>query len=112
SQIPNTSDVYSSADRPYALAVIGDRYHSPVHVRNGLMGPLALENIPVIYIENHEALTTEALKNVDLLIFLKDGQIWPNGYERGSQVMWMTDEQQQAIYDFVNNGGGFLALDR
>ena len=109
-QTRNTSDVYMSTDRPRALAVIGDRYHSPVHVRNGLMGPLALENIPVVYIENHEALTAEALKDIDLLIFLKDGNIWPNGYERGSEVKWMTDAQQQAIFDFINNGGGFLAL--
>lgn len=109
-QTQNTSEVYMSTDRPRALALIGDRYHSPVHVRNGLMGPLALENIPVVYLENHEALTAEALKEFDLLIFLKDGMIWPNGYERGSQVMWMTEEQQQAVYDFVNNGGAFLAL--
>lgn len=109
-QTQNTSEVYMSTDRPQALALLGDRYHSFVHARNGLMGPLALENIPVTYIENHEALTAEALKDVDLLIFLKDGNIWPNGYERSSQVKWMTDEQQKAIYDFVNNGGGFLAL--
>ena len=74
-QVQNTSEVYQSADRPRALALIGDRYHSPVHVRNGLMGPLALENIPVVYIENHEALTAEVLKEFDLLIFLKDGNI-------------------------------------
>lgn len=110
-QIQNTSEVYMSTDRPRALAVIGDRYHSPVHIRNGLMGPLALENIPVVYIENHEALTAEVLKDVDLLIFFKDGNIWPNGHEQGSSpVKWMTDEQQKAIFDFVNNGGGFLAL--
>ena len=109
-QTQNTSEVYKSTDRPKALALLGDRYHSFVHARNGLMGPLALENIPVTYIENHEALTAEALKDVDLLIFLKDGNIWPNGHERGSQVQWMTDEQQKAISDFVNNGGGFLAL--
>ncbi|MCK0159205.1 ThuA domain-containing protein [Allomuricauda sp. F6463D] len=109
-QINNSSDVYSSVDRPRALVMMGDRYHSPVHVRDGLMRPLALENIPVVYIENHEALTAEALKEFDLLIFLKDGNIWPNGYERGAQVQWMTDEQQQAVYDFVDNGGGFLAL--
>ena len=96
---------------PGPLAVIGDRYHSPVHIREGLMGPLALENIPVVYIEDHEALTAEALKDVDLLVFFKDGNIWPDGYEKGSSpVKWMSDEQQQAISDFVNNGGGFLAL--
>lgn len=106
----NTSEVYMSADRPRALALIGDRYHSPVHIRDGLKGPLALENIPVVYIENHEALTAETLENFDLLIFFKDGMIWPNGHKRGSQVIWMTDEQQQAISDFVHNGGAFLAL--
>jgi type 1 glutamine amidotransferase len=34
---------------------------------------------------------------------------WPNGYEK-EPVKWMTDAQQQAIWDFVNDGGGFLAL--
>lgn len=96
-QIQNTSDVYASTNRPRALVVMGDRYHSPVHVRDGLMRPLALENIPVVYLENHEALTAEALKNFELLIFLKDGNIWPNGYGNGSQVKWMTDAQQQAF---------------
>lgn len=109
-QTQNTSKVYMSTHRPRALALIGDRYHSPVYIRNGLMPALALENIPVVYIENPEALTAEALKDFDLLIFLKDGMIWPNGYEPGSQVLWMTDEQQQAVRNFVHNGGGFLAL--
>ncbi|PIB30412.1 hypothetical protein BFP77_04560 [Maribacter sp. 4U21] len=108
-QTQNTSEVYMSADRPLALAVIGDRYHSPVHVRNGLMTPLALENIPVVYLENDKALTAESLKSFDLLIFLKDGNLWPNGYD-ASPVKWMTDGQQQAVFEFVNNGGGFLAL--
>ena len=67
-------------------------------------------NVPVTYIVNHEALTADALASFDLLILLKDGMIWPNGYERGSQVLWMTDAQQQAVWDFVHGGGGFLAL--
>ena len=106
----NTSDVYQSADRPRALALIGDRYHSPVYIRDNLIPAFVRENIPVTFIENHEALTAEALKHYQLLVFLKDGMIWPNGYEPNSYVQWMTDEQQQAIWDFVNNGGGFLAL--
>lgn len=109
-QAQNTSKVYTSTDRPRALALIGDRYHSPVHIREGLMAPLTLENIPVVYIENHEALTAEKLKDFDLLIFFKDGNIWPDGYERGSEKKWMTEEQQQALSDFVHNGGAFLAL--
>ena len=106
----NTSKVYDSTGRPNALALIGDRYHSPVYIRDNLAPALLRENIPVTFIENHEALTAAALKNFKLLIFLKDGMIWPNGYERGAQVLWMTEAQQQAIWDFVNNGGAFLAL--
>jgi type 1 glutamine amidotransferase len=34
---------------------------------------------------------------------------WPEGYEK-PHVKWMTDAQQQAIWDFVNNGGAFLPL--
>ncbi len=101
---------YSSADRPTALALIGDRYHSPVYIREALSKPLMRENIPVTYLEDHTALTPEALAGFDLLIFLKDGMIWPDGYQQGSQVLWMTPEQQQAIWDFVHRGGGFLAL--
>ena len=106
----NSSAVYQSADRPRALALIGDRYHSPVYIRDNLIPAFVRENIPITFLEDHEALTAEPLKNYQLLVFLKDGMIWPNGYEPDSQVLWMTDAQQQAIWDFVNNGGGFLAL--
>ncbi len=105
----NTSDVYNSADRPRALALIGDRYHSPVYIRDNLLPAFARENVPIAFIENHEALTAEALKDYDLLIFLKDGMVWPNGYA-SDHVKWMTDAHQKAVWDFVHNGGGFLAL--
>jgi type 1 glutamine amidotransferase len=105
----NSSRVYQSADRPRALALIGDRYHSPVYIRDNLIPAFVRENVPITFIENHEALTAEALQGYDLLVFLKDGMIWPNGYE-GDPVKWMTEAQQKAIWDFVNNGGNYLAL--
>jgi len=43
----NTSKVYTTADRPRALALIGDRYHSPVYIRDNLAPALLRENIPV-----------------------------------------------------------------
>src|SRR5262245_14555540 len=43
----NSSKVYSTATRPRALAVIGDRYHSPIYIRDGLIRALVQENIPV-----------------------------------------------------------------
>ncbi len=105
----NTSGVYQSHERPRALALIGDRYHSPVHIRDGMVPAFLRENIPVVFIENDEALTAEALKDFNLLVIYKDGMIWPNGFDQ-PHVKWMTKEQQQAIWDFVHNGGAFLAM--
>ncbi|HSB15594.1 MAG TPA: ThuA domain-containing protein [Bryobacteraceae bacterium] len=108
-QAQNTSDVYSTAKRPRALALIGDRYHSPVYIRDSLSPALVRENIPVTFIEEVTALNAEALKSHQLLIILRDGMNWPNGYDK-PHVQWMTDAQQKAIWDFVQEGGGFLAL--
>jgi type 1 glutamine amidotransferase len=105
----NTSKGYSTAKRPRALVLIGDRYHSPIYIRDGLSPALVRENIPATFIENVEELNADSLKEHQLLIILRDGMNWPNGYDKPA-VKWMTDAQQQAIWDFVNNGGGFLAL--
>jgi len=43
----NTSKIYQSAKRPRALALIGDRYHSPVYIRDGLAPAFLRENIPI-----------------------------------------------------------------
>jgi type 1 glutamine amidotransferase len=105
----NTSKVYSTAKRPRALILIGDRYHSPIYIRDGLAPALLRENIPATFIEDVTALNADSLHDHQLLIILRDGMNWPNGYDK-PPVKWMTDAQQQAIWDFVNNGGGFLAL--
>jgi len=105
----NTSEVYETASRPRVLALIGDRYHSPVYIRDNLIKAMVRENLPVTFIENVEALNSESLQKHGLLIILRDGMNWPDGYDK-PHMKWMTDEQQQAIWDFVHNGGGFLAL--
>jgi type 1 glutamine amidotransferase len=102
-------NVYSSSKRPRALALIGDRYHSPVYIREGLAKALLLENIPVTFIEETSELNAESLREHQLLIILRDGMNWPNGYDQ-PHVKWMSFAQEQAIWDFVDKGGGFLAL--
>jgi hypothetical protein len=52
----NTSSVYQTARRPQALALIGDRYHSPTYIRDGLAPAFLRENVPVTFIENVQAL--------------------------------------------------------
>ena len=105
----NSSRVYQSAERPRALALIGDRYHSPVYIRDHLVQAFMRENIPITFIENDKALTAEALSKFQLLVFLKDGMLWPDGHDK-PPVKWMTEAQQKAIWDFVHGGGSFLAL--
>jgi len=105
----NTSSVYQSARRPRAVALIGDRYHSPVYIRDGLLPAFARENIPVTFLENDQALTAESLKEHQLLVILRDGMNWPDGYDK-PHVKWMTPAQQQASWDFVHAGGGFIPL--
>ena len=105
----NTSQVYSTASRPRALALIADRYHSPVYIREGLASAFLKENIPVTFIEDTAALTPTAIREHQLLIILRDGMNWPEGYGK-PYVRWMSDEQQRAIVNFVNQGGAFLPL--
>jgi hypothetical protein len=101
--------VYTSAHRPHALALIGDVYHGPVMMRDGLIAALVKENIPVTFLEDPMAWDAKTLKEFSLLIIARNGRYWPEGYGK-PQSAWMTDEQQKAIWDFVENGGGFLAL--
>ena len=78
----------------------------PVYIRDGLAPALLRENIPATFIEDVTALNADSLRDHQLLIILRDGMNWPDGYDK-PPVKWMTDAQQQAIWDFVNNGGGF-----
>ena len=100
---------YSSAQRPRALAIVGDRYHSAVLMRDGLITALVRENIPVTFIEEVTALNAASLAQHQLLILARNGRYWPNGYDQ-PQAHWMTDEQQKAVWDFVHSGGGVLAM--
>jgi len=101
--------VYATVNRPRALALIGDVYHGPVMMRDGLITALVRENIPVTFIEDPAALNAKSLADYSLLIIARNGRYWPEGYGK-PQTAWMSDAQQKAVWDFVNNGGGFLAV--
>jgi type 1 glutamine amidotransferase len=101
--------VYATVNRPRALALIGDIYHGPVMMRDGLIATLVKENIPVTFIEDPSLLTAKTLAEFSLLIIARNGRYWPDGYGK-PQTAWMTDDQQQAIWNFVEKGAGFLAV--
>jgi hypothetical protein len=101
--------VYATISRPRALALIGDIYHGPILMRDGLITALVKENIPVTFLEDPTALNAKALAGYSLLIIARNGRYWPDGYGK-PQTAWMTEEQQKAIWDFVESGRGFLAV--
>ena len=111
------------------LALIGDRYHNPDYIRVGMDKVFAPLGLKVDYTIQYDSLSRDLLKNYQLLLILRDGMIWPEGYlgpdayaayEQGFEnksefpqaksTSWMTEEQGAAIQEFVKAGNGFYAL--
>lgn len=109
-----------------AFALAGDRYHNIDYIRTALGKTLVKEQgISIDFTDERSLLAASNLKPYKLLIMLRDGMVWPAGYE-GVQarpvvsdpplaaaydpnpVYWMTPEQGQAVKEFVQNGGSAL----
>lgn len=95
--------------RPRALVLIGDRFHEPEHVEEGLRPALVAAGVHPVFTVDVRHLTAENLAQVDLLVILRDGMLWPEGFDKPYRV-WMTREQEQAVVQFVEGGKGFLNL--
>jgi type 1 glutamine amidotransferase/glyoxylase-like metal-dependent hydrolase (beta-lactamase superfamily II) len=97
-----------SGSRPRALALIGDRPHEPGHIEQGLRPALEQAGTSAFFAVDTRALTAANLGAVQLLVILRDGATWPGG--AGKLKVWMTPEQETAVVNFVERGGGLLAL--
>jgi type 1 glutamine amidotransferase len=114
---------------PRALALIGDRYHNPDYIRVSLDKVFQELGIPIDYTIQYDQISAALLKNYQLLLILRDGMIWPQGYlgpdayaayeadletpktfPDPTPVNWITEEQGVAIKEFVAAGNGFYAL--
>lgn len=124
------------AKKATAFGLIGDRYHNSDYIRTGLNRTISQAlNISIDFTDETRALNAETLKGYKLLIILRDGMIWPDGYpdERtnaawvatgspkivsdpevpktgAKPAFWMKPEQGKAVRDFVNAGGSALFL--
>ncbi|MEX2285986.1 MAG: ThuA domain-containing protein [Planctomycetaceae bacterium] len=94
---------------PHALVLIGDQPHEPGHVEAGLRPVFAATGVVPHFTVDVHALTAENLAKVDLLVVLRDGLQRPTDDHKDDYV-WMTPEQQQAVVQYVENGGAFLNL--
>jgi type 1 glutamine amidotransferase len=115
-------------NRPRVLALIGDRYHNADYIRVALNRLFRELNLPFDYTINYEQISARFLSAYRLLVVLRDGMIWPNGYlepndyeyshslennqswPKEQPEPWITKEQGAAIRDFVQNGGALYAL--
>ena len=103
-RLPAASDL-----RPQALVLIGDEPHEPGHLEEGLRPVFAATGVAPHFVVDVRALSAENLAKVQLLVMLRDGLQRPHTGPK-SNFVWMTPEQEKAVVQFVENGGGFLNL--
>ena len=108
-QAPFALEPFAPDDaRPRALVLLGDRCHSPEFLEPGLRKALESAGVDARFTVDMRALSAENLTKVQLLVILRDGTAYPT--PSSPVTTWMTLAQEQAVSDFVQNGGGFLAL--
>ncbi len=126
----------SGAPQATAFALIGDKPHNSDYIRTGLARTLGKGlDLSIDFTDEVKRLSAETLSRHRLLIILRDGMTWPDGYpdetsnagylRAGSPPViseppvpntnpkphfWMTAEQGRAVKQFVQNGGGALLL--
>ena len=124
----------SAREKATAFALIGDRYHNSDYIRIALGKTLTKDaGLSIDFCDEVKWLDAEGLQGYKLLIILRDGMTWPNGYtdERsnagyvgggapkivsdpalpkweGNPHYWITPPQGKAVKDFVASGGGVL----
>jgi len=97
------------AAAPHALVLIGDGPHEPGHIELGLRPVFAATGVTPHFAVDTRALSAENLARVRLLVILRDGLARPRA-DGSADHMWMTPEQERAVVEFVERGGGFLNL--
>ena len=126
-----------AARKATAFALIGDRYHNSDYIRIGLTRTIAKDlGVTIDFTDETSLLNAETLDGYKVLIVLRDGMIWPDGYggdestnaawvatgrpklvfdpavprERAQSQFWMKPEQGKAVRQFVDAGGAALFL--
>jgi hypothetical protein len=125
-----------SAQKATAYGLIGDRYHNSDYIRTGLNRTLGgTGGISIDFCDETRMLTSETLSGYKMLIILRDGMIWPDGYPdettnaawvaggkpklvfdpptpktAAKSQYWMKPEQGKAVRQFVESGGSALFL--
>lgn len=126
----------SQARKATAFGLIGDRYHNSDYIRTALNRTIEKEmGVTLDLCDETRMLSAETLNRYRLLVMLRDGMIWPDGYPDettnaawvatnrpklifdpptprtpAKPAWWMTPEQGKAVREFVERGGAALFL--
>ncbi len=97
------------AEGPHALVLYADLPHEPGYLMHCLPRVFQGTGVTPHFTLDVRALSAENLAKVDLLVILRDGLMRPQT-SADSDYVWMTQQQQDAVVRFVNQGGAFLNL--
>src|SRR5215468_11801524 len=81
-----------AARKATAFALIGDRYHNSDYIRTGLTRTIVKQlDITVDFTDETSLLNAETLDGYKMLIVLRDGMLWPDGYgpDESSNAAWV-----------------------
>ena len=84
-----------------AFALIGDRYHNSDYIRTGLSRTIGKEmGISIDFCDETSNLNAETLQGYKLLIILRDGMIWPDGYpDETTNAAWVNTGKPKLVFD-------------
>jgi hypothetical protein len=91
-----------AAKKATAFALIGDRYHNSDYIRTGLTRTIAREmGISVDFTDETSLLNAETLDGYKVLIVLRDGMIWPDGYggDESTNAAWVATGRPKLTFD-------------
>ena len=90
-----------AARKSTAFALIGDRYHTSDYVRVGLGRTIQKElGVSIDFCDETKMLNAETLNGYKLLIILRDGMIWPDGYpDETTNAAWVATGKPPLTFD-------------
>ena len=118
----------SPGAKPRVIALVGDRYHNPDYIRVSLDRLFTELGMPSDYTFRYDSLSRDLLRGYRILVCFRDGMIWPGGYlgpdaynyerelenpgdfPKAEPKDWITQEQAEAVRDFVAAGNGLYCL--
>src|SRR5579863_2102558 len=101
-----------SNGRPRSLALVGDYAHNCDAIRVSLNRLFKELDLPIDYTTNYYDLSKSLLEPYQLFVCFRDNYIFPNGRSQGfaGSEYWITEEQGQAVKDFVTAGNGLYSF--